>query len=319
MGDLAIAPAPTPTPAAGGGHAPVDSYAATLPAGGPIPQQQANIAQSNLDTQQTGIAAQTGQNAVQGAQATEAGATAAVPVADQQAAEVSAVHEEAKKRYAQSVDEYQKAQDRANNFKYEDHWAQQGFGTKVQAAISSFLGGFGTGRPVNRAQEWIDRDHQEQKDQLERLVKIAEIKGAEPQHLQELEQSAIRNIDAAYAPKMDALKRKVDAEAARIGTKQAFTNAEKLKADAEQAKLDHEQKARDAMGIHAVAHSLQKLGLGEKDEKGALKRLKLVKTPDGVIHKVYRNPLTGLLSEIQLPTTAPTQAIASTQPPPQVQ
>lgn len=333
-------PADAPVKAPGGGKGPpVDSFATDIPVGGGVPAQQLGVQQGNLDTAQAGIAGDQGQvgtpgtlNAkgemvggtpgVQGAQAVEQGAAAAVPVAQAEAADVGAIHKQMMDRYTRSLDEYDRAKKAAESAKYEDHWADQDTGTKVLAGISSFLGGYATGRPVNRAQEWIDRDHDQQKDQIDRLFKIAEQKGAEPQHLMELEQSAVRNIDAAYQAKLEAYKREVEHQAAKLGTQQAAVNARKLIADAEQAKLAHDTKALDAMGIHAVAHTLQSLGRITKNARGNLTDMRVIRNPDGTSRKFYRNPLTGNWAEFiapgapvpGMPVPAPVQPPAQAAP-----
>lgn len=297
----------------GGGGAVRDSYTVKVPAGGGIPEQQAEIAVQNAEAQQKEIAKQTGELGIEQAKATEAGAQAIVPLAQDYAALVAKAEGEFGPKIQRAGDDFDKSFAEAASRKYVNHWADQSTGTKVLAAISSFLGGLATGTPVSRAQEWIDRDYMQQKEQMERLMKVAEAKGANRDHLVALEAATLKNLDAGYLGKIEAFKREVEHQAARIGTQQAQVNAQKLIADVDAAAAARKQKAAEDLRIQIVAHTINALR-----QKG----IPVTKTADGRV--VWKNPMTGMWDEMLRPLQ-PTPAIAApppaapvqpTQPPP---
>lgn len=301
-----VVPPPTAVPVTGGGKGPpVDSFAASIP-GAPVAEQQANIAVQNAATGQAAASGAQQAATVGTAEAAEAGAAAAVPPAVDYAAAVKQAESEFAPKLKRAGDDYDAAQARASGFKYEDHWANQSFGTKVLAAISSFLGGLATGNPVNRAQEWIDRDYKMQQDEAARLLDIAKMRGADQNHLVELQAAVMKNLNTAYLGKIEAVKRQVDAEAAKKGTEMARANADKMKADLDAAAAA--KKLDDAKQLHVqvVTHSWKQVQ--------KLLPPGSTRTVPATGQKFWRDPSTGLWEEFLKPAAAPVPAQPPVQP-----
>ncbi len=297
-----VSPPPTTstTPGAAGKGPPVDSFSASIPGGGGIPEQQANIAADNAAVQQRQIAARAGQVGVDTAAADERGAAAALPLAEDFGSALQRTQDEFAPKLKRAADDYDRAQAEASNFKYEDHWADQSTGTKALAAISSFLGGLATGAPVNRVQEWIDRDFAHQKEQATRLLEVAKMRGADQEHLLGLQDAIMKNLNTAYLGKIEAVKRQVEAEAKKQGTEQARVNADKAVNDLDVAAAAKKQADAQQLHIQAVTHSLKAL----KALFPQLKTGKINGTP------VYKDPRTGLWEEFLKPAPPPTPAVA---------
>ena len=298
-----VSPPPTTATVAGGAGKgpPVDSYAASVPLN-PVVEQQANIGADNAAAAERDIAVKQGQAGIDTAKVDEAGAAAAVPIAQDFSTALQRAQDDFAPKLKRAADDYDRAQAEASNFKYEDHWADQSTGTKVLAGISSFLGGLATGNPVSRAQEWIDRDYNHQKEQAERLIRVAELKGADQAHLVAMQDAIMKNLNTAYLGKIEAVKRQVEAEAKKQGTAQAQVNAQKLIADLDVTAAATKQKDAQAMHAQVVTHSMAKL-------KAQFPGLKTAKLKDGT--PIYKDPRTGLWEEFLKPTPAPAPAAAA--------
>lgn len=281
----------------GGGAAarpPVDTYATKIPGYGGVPAQQADIALGNANQAEATAVGDIAQAGTDIAAATEAGAQQQVPLANEYSKAVGDFMGASKQRMDKIAAEADRASSEASSRHYVNHWQDQSTGTKVLAAISSFLGGFATGTPVSRAQEWIDRDYQNQKDEMARLWKVAEARGADRLHLEQLEESGLRHLQAGYLGKIEAVKRQVDYEMAKKGTAQARANGEKLKADLDIAAAKEKVAAAKELEIQAMSHSRK--GLGQQ-------QIRTTKLPDG--RTLWRNPVNGLWEEMLHPTAAP--------------
>ncbi len=306
-----VAPPPTTaTVPTGGGRAPVtDSFAATIPGAGGIPEQQANIGLENEQAKQLELADKEGAAGIAKAQAEQRGAEAKIPIATAYSSAVKAAEDDFAPKLKKASDEYDAAQARASNFKYEDHWADQSTGTKVLASISSFLGGVATGNPVSRAQEWIDRDYNHQKEQGERLLKVAEMKGADQQHLLAIQESLLKNLNAGYLGKIEAVERQIDAEAKKQGTETAFVNAAKLKQDLRTAAAQKKVDDAKALRIQVMSHKFSEL-------KKLFPEIK-TRTNRATGQHFWLDPATGIFEEFLKPVASPAPVVAPTQPPPQ--
>ncbi len=306
-----VSPPPTTATVGAGGAKgpPVDSYSATIPGAGGVPLQQANLGIENANAGELTNTVAAGKVGVDTAANVQKGAEALIPAATDYSAKVKAIEDEYPAKIKRAGDEYDRAMQEASDRKYENHWADQSTGTKVLAAISSFLGGLATGTPVNRAQEWIDRDYQMQKEQADHLLKVAEMKGASRQHLVELQGALMKNLAAGYEGKIEAVKRQVDAKAAALGTEQARVNADKLKSDLELAQAKERQESAKSIQIQVIAHT-------SKEKARLLKDVPKATLPDGT--KLWRDPLTGtwkpFAKPIQAPSVATPPATASAQP-----
>lgn len=311
---MALDPMPATKPVTTGGagpRAPVDAFTAKVPIMGGVPEQQAELGVEAAEGQQQAAAA------AEGKLGADAAASAEREAARQQAD--AAVYSGAVQNFQQSMDaraqkiatESDRAVAEATSKKYIDHWAEQSTGTKVRAAIASFLDGLATGRPSSRAQEWIDRDYGQQQAEMKRLWKVAEAKGAEGRDLEHLMEAGQRALATGYAARVEAVKREIDHEAAKRGTEMANVNAIKLKAEIDKNAAVRKQKIAEELREQVMTHTHKGLGLA------GLQRKRL---PDGSI--IWKNPATGLWDPLVtgpvVPGHASQKSLVPTQPPPQV-
>ncbi len=283
-----------------GPRPPVDSFATKIPGYGGVPAQQAAIALDNATTANAAATTDVAKAGVDVARAEEQGAALQVPLAEEYSAGVNNYMAASKMRRDKIATEADRALGEATAKHYVNHWQDQSTGTKVLAAISSFLGGFATGTPVSRAQEWIDRDYQNQKDEMARLWKVAEARGADRDHLEALEESGLRHLQNGYLAKIEAAKRQVDYEVKKKGTAQAVANGQKLITDLDMAAAKvKEQQAKD-LDIQAMSHTRK--GLGQQN-------IRTTKTRDG--QTLWKNPIDGLWHPLlhPAPTGAPPGAV----------
>ncbi len=292
-----VSPPPTTvtTPGGAGKGPPVDSFSASIPGEGGVPEQQANIAADNASAEQRAATVKQGEANINAAAADETAAAEYIPPANDFSQKLAEAQAEFAPKLKKAADDYDRAQSEASNFKYEDHWANQSTGTKAAAAVSSFLGGLATGNPVNRVQEWVDKDFDHQKAQAERLFEVARLRGADQEHLLALQDSVMKNLNAAYLGKIEAVKRQIEAEAKKQGTEQARVNAVKAIADLDAAAATKKQQDAQQLRVTAVTHSLASL-------KKLFPQLKTAKLPGGI--QVYKDPRTGLWEEFIKPTPA---------------
>ncbi len=300
-------PISKPVTAGGAGpRPPVDSFATKIPGYGGIPAQQAAIGMDNANAAEAAATGNVAQAGVDVANAEAAGAASQVPLAEEYSAGVNNYMAASKMRRDKIATEADRALGEASSQHYVNHWQDQSTGTKVIAAISSFLGGFATGTPVSRAQEWIDRDYQNQKDEMARLWKVAEARGADRDHLEALEESGLRHLQNGYLAKIEAVKRQVDYEVKKKGTAQAVANGQKLKADLDVAAAKEKSAMAKDLEIQAMSHTRK--GLGQQN-------IRTTKLPDG--RTLWKNPINGLWEEMLHPApAAPVQAAAPVMPAP---
>lgn len=279
---------PTTKPVTSGGgagpRAPVDSFTAKIPVQGGLPEQQAEIGVENAEAKQAEIAGAEGVAGIDAAKAAETATGLAAEEAKKYSQAVDQLQASMAPRMQRIAEEHDKATAEAASKKYENHWAEQSTGTKVLAAISSFLGGLATGQPVSRAQEWIDKDHEQQKMQMDRLWEVAKMKGADQDHLNALMESGLRHLEAGYNGRLEAVKREIDHQAAIKGTQQAFTNAAKLKADLEAKRAERIQKAAEDLRVTGMTHTVRQMDK-------LLPQVQKKRLPDGTI--IWRNPANG--------------------------
>lgn len=312
-------PEDKPVTTGGGGarRAPVDSFTADIPAAGGVPEQQAQLGIDAADAQAREVATEQGNAGIAAAQTAEAGAGKLDAEAQKYRDELAAFEASQHDKMRAAADAYDAAVAEASSKKYENHWADQSTGTKVLAAISSFLGGFATGTPVSRAQEWIDKDHEQQKAQMERLWDVAKARGASAEHLSQLMEAGERSLAAGYAGRIEAVKREIDHQATTKGTEQAFVNADKLKSDLDAKVAANKLEEAKKLRIKAMSHTVKGLGLAG---------VKVKQLPDG--SKWWKNPANaqwepmlgqGGGARAAPPPMPAAPAPAPVQPPPMVQ
>jgi hypothetical protein len=239
---LGMTPPPvvqTPKAAGGGGGGPRSSETGKVA----TPElQQANRESDTADeAEQTALREQNAQN-IGAADDATASAGIEANVRAPQEKEAGDIHAEIGKRFKDALNAWDEARKLRDSAHYENHWDSQPMGVKIRAAVSSFLAGLG-GHSVNRAQEWIDADHQMQEDKIKRIFEVAKSRGEDVQHLQDIEAAAHRNNDASYESKMKAVVAEAKYEAAKRGTQQARANAAVFDAQAQQKIAEKHQKA----------------------------------------------------------------------------
>jgi hypothetical protein len=292
--DIFTPPATKPVTSGGGAARPEVTYSTKLPAMGGVPEQQAELATQQAEA---GLAAaQQGQADIDAAAAEQNAQNAAglQAQAENHALDVQKLQDELGPRLKRISEEADKAIADASSRHYVNHWAQQSTGTKVLAAISSFLGGFATGRPVSRAQEWIDAEYAHQKAEMDALWRVAEARGAQREHLSAMMESAMRNLQAQYVARQEAVKAQIDQQVAARGTEQARVNGEKLKAEADMKAAARRAEMARGMEIQIMGHSMKALGA---------RGLETRKLKDGRV--VWKDPATGMWEEFIIPGRGP--------------
>lgn len=175
-----------------------------------------------------GVVAEEGENALNRAVMGQEQAGATADVTADNLAEMHQFHD----KYQKTLDAEMKRGDELagrieKSAKFHDYWADKSVGDKLLATIASGLLGFGTGQGHNVAKDLADADHGKQVQQLNALMKMAEMQGAHRGELMKIHEDATAHLTMVQGLKYKKIADEYAKQAALATTVEQRTAAKK--------------------------------------------------------------------------------------------